>query len=503
VSILDDARREQSRRKRPRKGGESAQQADPVVSNGTGAHVAGEERFTDLGNARRLVGLHGRDFRHCHPWSKDLVWTGRAWEEDRTAQLERWAKDTVKTMYALAAACPDEAERTALVKHALRTEDARRLRAMISLARSEPGIPVLPSDLDRDIWLLNCRNGTLDLRTGKLREHRREDLLTKLCPVEYHPEATCPIWERVLGEIFPATGDAAEASGSVEMIGFMQRSVGYCLTGDVSEQKLWIPWGTGANGKSLVINTILTMLGDDYATKASRDLFLSRKDDKHPTAMAQLFGKRLVACIESAEGSRLDEAMVKELTGGDPITARRMREDYWTFAPTHKAFLVTNHRPRVRGTDHAIWRRLCLVPFTVVFAPDRQDKQLPDKLRAELPGILAWAVRGCLDWTRNGLGVPGEVRIATADYRSEQDLIGSFIAECCVTGDPTYRSRASALYARFKAWCEAGGDRDVPRQQDFGAALTERGFERYSSNGTWYRKIALRPDAPEEGDFGP
>ena len=263
-------------------------------------------------------------------------------------------------------------------KWALQSEDARKIGAMISLATSEPNIPLLPEHLDRDPFLLNVKNGTLDLRTGRLREHRREDLLTKIVPVSFDTNADCPSWRRFLGQVFAADS---------ELIEYVQRLFGYGLTGDVREQILPIFWGRGANGKSTLINIILSMLGEDYAVKASRDLFMSRKSDSHPTQLARLFGKRIIVCTESQEGGRLDEGLVKELTGGDRITARRMREDYWQFDPTHKPILVTNHKPEIRGTDEGIRRRLRLVPFTVRFwNPDDTEecvKGLPNELKQD------------------------------------------------------------------------------------------------------------------------
>jgi putative DNA primase/helicase len=370
-----------------------------------------------------------------------------------------------------------------------------RLNAMLESARSEPGIPILPEELNRDGMLLNCDNGTLELQTGKLREHRPQDFITKLCPVAYDPDARCETWLRFLADIFPS-GDGAKDAGDGELIGWLQRFLGYCLTGNVREQILPIFWGKGANGKSTLLNVLLEMLGTDYAIKAPTDLLMV-KGDAHPTEKADLFGRRLVVCLETEEGRRLAEAMVKDLTGGDRIRARRMREDFWEFSPTHKVILCTNHKPRIRGTDHAMWRRIRLVPFTVTIPDARQDKQLPDKLRAEYPGILAWLVRGCLDWQRDGLGMSKAVRTATQGYRSEQDLLASFVDEYCFVdvGNPAVKCKAGDFYRRFVAWCETSGESkgaDIPSQRKVGEALSERGFQRQVSNGTWYHGLGLR-----------
>jgi putative DNA primase/helicase len=261
---------------------------------------------------------------------------------------------------------------------ALKSESAPRINAALDLARSGPGIPILPEEMDRDPWLLNCGNGTVELRTGTLREHRREDLLTRLCPTEYHPDATCPSWLRFLESIFQKDRP---------LITFVQRLLGYCLTGDVSEQILPIFWGGGANGKSTLVNVILQTLGGDYAMKAPQDLLVVHRGERHPTELADLFRMRLVVTSESSEGARLNEALIKDLTGGEPIRARRMKEDFWQFDPTHKVMLLTNHKPRVVGTDTAVWRRLRLVPFEVTFwdpcDPNNHGKNLPEHLRQD------------------------------------------------------------------------------------------------------------------------
>lgn len=442
------------------------------------AKVAGEIRFTDLGNAKRLAFWFGDDLRHCHPWGKDLVWVNNRWEHDATGQVDRWAKDTVALLHSEAEQVADVTARQNLIRFALKSEDSRRLRAMVTLVRSEPGIPVLPGELNRDPWLLNCLNGTLDLRTGKLGPHAKNDLITSLAPVEYHRGAQCLTWQQFLYGIFPRRES---------IIRYLQKLLGYALTGDVREQILAVFWGTGANGKSTLINTVLDLLGEDYAIKASRDLFMDRKQDNHPTQLARLYGKRLVVAVESQEGARLDESLVKELTGSDPVPARRMREDPWQFNPTHKAIQVTNHKPEIRGTDHGIWRRVRLIPFTVRIPDDLQDKRLPEKLRAELPGILNWLVQGCLAWQAEGLEAPEEVLAATREYRNSQDVLGEFLLECC-TVHPDLKIRAGALYARYREWSEKGGEHPI-NQRRFGEAMTERGFQREVSNGIWYRGL--------------
>lgn len=382
------------------------------------------------------------------------------------------------------------------MKWALGSESAQRINALLDLAQSEPGIPVLADDLDRDPWLLNCPNGTLDLRSGHLREHRPEDLLTKLCPTVYQAQASCPTWERFLATVFE---DEA-------LIAFVQRLFGYCLTGDVREQILPIFWGPGANGKTTLLTTVQEVLGSDYALTANEDLLVKRRGERHPTEVAQLFKIRLVVAEETEEGAALNEKRVKALTGGGRLRGRGMRQDFWEFASTHKVILVTNHKPTIRGRDPAIWRRLRLVPFEKVFwNPDeapaqgqglppelKQDKDLPQKLAAEREGTLAWMVRGCLDWQRQGLTAPAKVMEATKAYREAEDVVAQFLQECCHLGSPDYRIRAGALYEAFKGWLARSGQEEMSHRT-FGEDVGSRpGITKKQSNGTWYHGIILR-----------
>ncbi len=351
----------------------------------------------------------------------------------------------------------------AVLKWALESEFAPRLKAMIELAKSEPRIPLLPRQLDANPWLLNCLNGTLDLHTGTLRQHRREDLLTKLCPVEYDANAPCPQWMAFLSDVM---------SRNQALIDYLQRAVGYSLTGNVAEQCLFFLYGTGQNGKSTFLGTIQAMLGD-YAMQAIAELLMVRANEQHPTERADLFGIRFVATIEVESGKRLAEALVKQLTGGDRMRARRMREDFWEFEPTHKIWLAANHKPVIRGQDYAIWRRIRLIPFTVKIPDEKKDATLPDKLKAERPGILAWAVQGCLAWQRNGLAEPDEVTQAVHEYRAEMDVIGQFLRECCVIRpkQPDIKTRSSVLH---KAFCKWSGDSSIS-QKAFTDWLLEQG----------------------------
>ncbi len=432
--------------------------------------------MTDTGLAERFAKQHGDKVRYVWAWRKWLVWDGRRWKQDEGSMIQQLAKETIRSILGEAQGTEDDRFKK-LCKFAASAESATRRQAMLDLARSEPGIPVEPEQLDNYPWLLNCQNGVIELNYhGECRLHDRHKMITKVVSVSYFPQADCPVWIQFLTEIF---------KGNANLVGFIQRLLGYCLTGKVTEQMLPIFYGVGANGKSTLINIMLELLGSDYSIKAPPDL-LMLKQGTHPTERADLHGKRLVACIETDEGRRLAESLTKDLTGGDMIRARRMREDYWQFAPTHKIILACNHKPVIRGTDHALWRRVRLIPFDMIVPEEEQDRELPEKLRAELPGILAWCVRGCLDWQANGMAAPSEVKLATADYRKTEDTINTFLTECC-TSNPDLNVKASALLEAFREW---SGDKRFS-QRRFGLVLTERGYTRYTNNGVWYSGLSL------------
>lgn len=486
-----------------------ASPADPVAPPSVAAEqevrkldplsLLNHESRTDVGNGRRLIQKHGADIRYCHPWGKWLVWDGKRWRIDDTAEVERRAKNIADDIWSdtlKIAKDVGEGIFSKLLQFARYSSSTTSISKMLTSAASENGAQVLPHQLDADPWMLNVDNGTLDLRTGVLRPHTREDLLTKISPVAFDSNATCSSWEKFLLSVF---------GGSDALVGYVRRLCGYWVTGVVRDQILPILHGSGANGKTTFLNSFMDVLGPDYSMKAVPDFLMVRRNENHPTDKADLFGKRFVACSETEEGKRLAESMVKELTGDEKIRARRMREDFWEFRPTHKIALCTNHRPIVAGTDVGIWRRLRLIPFEVRFwDPDhesdgppalRQDKDLTNKLRAEYPGILTWIVRGCIEWLHDGEQSPEIVRKETKAYRESQDILGSFISECCVTGE-FFAIRAMELYSAYKAWCETTGEYQV-NQRKFGLAMTERRFERYTNNGTYYRNITLVGKAEE------
>ncbi len=474
----------------PRRMDEELNGAHPANGNGKG-HVPAPDlgrgytfghNLTDMGNAARLTDLHGEDFRYSYEMGRFLYYDGRRWRPDANGSVERMAKDTVRSIYAEADRESDDGRRKALGKHAVRSESKRAMQAMMDLARSEPGVPVSPEDLDADPWLLNVENGTVDLRTGELRGHSREDRITKIAPVAYDPDERAPAWDALLERVLP----------SESLRSFLKKYVGYALTGDVSEQILAVLYGSGANGKSTIINAVLEMLGN-YGKQAAPELLVATRGS-HPTELADLQGARFVASVEVEDNRRMDESQVKQLTGGDKIKARYMRQDFFEFDPTHKVCLATNHKPVIRGTDNAIWRRMRLVPFDVTIPREEQDRKLPEKLRDEMPGILRWAVEGCLEWQREGLDPPEEVRKATGSYRSEMDVLAAFISDECFVeaGNPNVKVAVKEMYAAYERWCrEQGEERETGRR--FASKLSDRGFSK--SRGTagriYWRGIGL------------
>jgi putative DNA primase/helicase len=452
-----------------------------VEHSGTGpARVSVGENLTDMGNARRLVTRHGKDLRFVPVWGMWLVWDGRRWSRDETGEVERRAKDTVRSIYAEAFATSDSDKRQAIAKHAAKSESERAVRAMIALAKTEPGIPVTPAELDADPWLFNVQNGTLQLRSGALQPHRREDLITKVSPVAFDAAARCPTLLAFLDRTM---------AGRVDLVGFIQRLVGYTLTGVTTEQILALLYGMGANGKSTLLELVAELMGD-YGQSIEFSTLLARGQDSTRNDLARLVGARFVAGSEAEDGRRFSEVLVKQLTGGDKITARFLFKEYFDFRPQFKLWLAANHKPVIRGTDLAIWRRIRLVPCTVTIPEAERDPNLPGKLRAELPGVLAWAVRGCLAWQQDGLGMPQAVRDATNEYREEMDVLGGFLSERCEARADAL-VKASELYAAYKAWCEASGERAL-NQTRFGTALGERGLEKEKTRtGIFYSGLAL------------
>ena len=444
-----------------------------------GPAVGATERCTDLGNARRLSFSFGALLRHVGGKKGWLVYDGKRWITDAVAEVYQCAKDVVRSIVSEADELEDD-ERQKLMRHALASESASRIRGMVELAQSEPPIAAKLEDFDRDPMLFNCLNGTLDLRTGELRPHRRGDSITQLAGTAFDLNAKCPRFEGFLNRTF---------KGKQELISFMQRAIGYTLTGSVAEQVLFFLYGTGKNGKSTLLEVLRKVFGD-FSQATSFSTLLANKNSSGPrNDIARLRGKRFVTAIEAGAGRTLDEPVVKQITGGDTIAERALYAEAVEFEPTHKLFLAANHKPVIRGTEEAIWRRIRLIPFDVEIPESERDPHLKEKLLEEAPGILAWAVRGCLEWQRDGLKAPAEVLAATASYRSEMDTVEPFFDARCVI-EPRATVKAGELYSAYKAWAEQAGETPIS-QTVFGHRLNEKGY-RMERSAAGKRRVGIR-----------
>jgi putative DNA primase/helicase len=435
-----------------------------------------EHPEADLANARRLVDLFGSRMRYVVPWKKWLIWDGAKWAADDTGQAFRYAKKV-----------SDAVPATTKTGRPTRAQTRDGIVAMLDVASTEEGVAVAPNQLDADPYLLNCANGTLDLRTLEFRDHNPDDLLTKVCNAAYRPDAAMPAFTAFIKRIQP----------DVDMRTFLARLFGHALLGRVVEHILAILYGIGANGKTTLVEAVTFTLGD-YARPVDPGLLIDR-GEVHPTGTAALFGLRLAVTHETDAGRRLAEATVKRLTGGDKITARRMREDFWDFDPSHSIIMHTNHKPIVRGTDEGIWRRLRFIPFSVVVPGDEQDKDLPDKLRLEADGILEWLIAGYRAWKRDGLAEPTPVTNATSAFRGESDMLGLFLAERCMINAHTH-VRSSELFSAWVDWCKRE-NLDAGTQTAFGRELTDRGYDKEHRNvGNVWLGIGLYADETTGGE---
>lgn len=424
---------------------------------------------SDYGMARRFIDRHGEIVRYCHGHNRWLVWDGKRWQPDADAAVIRMAKETVKAMYAELAGFEDAERRRDFFKFIVKSEADAKIMAMLSSAESEIEAAITPLVLDADPWLFNCENGTLDLRTGKLRPHRQGDMITKIAPVVYDPDARSDLWVRFLKE---STGD------DPDLIRFLARATGYTLTGDTREENLFFVHGPTNTGKSTFLEALKATMGD-YALTSDFETFLARSfvGAARPD-IARLAGARFVVSIEVDEGKKLAQGLVKQLTGRDTINARELYQRSFDFMPQFKLWLAANHAPEVRHDDDAMWRRILRVPFDVTVPKEKRDPTLKARLKddpAERSAILAWAVNGCMDWQRNGLGVPPRVELATDEYRKTQDPLRDFIEGYCVLSENIW-TPASDLREVYERWAKESGA-EILRAHKWMEALTAHGCE--------------------------
>ncbi|MED3090626.1 phage/plasmid primase, P4 family, partial [Bacillus toyonensis] len=438
-------------------------------------------KLTELGNAERIAYEYG----HVIKFIGDIgwfIWDGKRWRVDTKKEIERM---TAKVLRSLSKS-DDESE----AKWARMCE--RRNVRMNSIKDLMPLVPAQREDFDKHEYLLNVENGVIDLKTGELSLHDRDLMLTKMVNIEYKKEEDCPNWKAFLESIFKDV----EGNTDYELIDFIQKAIGYSLTSDISEQVMFFLYGGGRNGKSTFINTIKNLLGD-YAKQTNSETFIKKRNDSGVNNdIARLAGARFVSAVESEDGQQLSEALVKQITGGEPISARFLRQEFFEFTPEFKVFFTTNHKPIIKGIDEGIWRRVRMVPFTVTIAKEKMDRKLPEKLSMEMPGILNWAIQGCLKWQREGLREPKSIRLATNSYKEEMDIIEPFILDMCFL-NPLAKIEAKELYTAYSRWCEDEGE----------IALKNRTFYRLLENKNIYKKrgaknkVFLNGIGLQKGDY--
>jgi len=451
------------------------------VEDPAGAQEAALEalRPTDLWNATMFVLLHGDKVRYCDRLGGWFFFSGKRWERAQGGEVERLAKETIRRMYEMAALEPDDTKRREMAKHATHSEAVGRIAAMLELAKTEEGIIVPPDAFDADPWRFNVQNGTLVIDPVRaiveLMPHNPKDMITNISPAEWRgPEAPAPIFERYLEQ---------SAGGDKELMAFRRRLAGYALTGDMREQVFEYAYGPEAAGKGVETRARADVMGT-YARAADMATFLrSRSEKSVRNDVAALVGARLVTASEPQEEQAFDEGLIRMLTGQDQMSTRFLFREFFQFTCGFKIRFEGNHRPHIRSTGGATWRRLLVIPFEKTVPEDQRDKTLGEKLKspAERAGILTWMMTGALEWLISGLNPPEKVRAAVAEYRTAEDRLAPFLEDRCEVGDSS-QTTAGAIYAAYKTWCESSGERPMS-QRALGLRLDEKGFARVRTHG--------------------
>jgi putative DNA primase/helicase len=429
--------------------------------------------FSDDAIALAFSSRHTGQILFVPEWGHWLRWDGNRWAKDTTLAVYDLARGVCRAQAAVAESTARSGDKGVAIA------SAQKVAAVERLARSDRRHAREARLFDADPWALNTPGGVVDLRSGALRPHHRDDLFTKVTAAA--PGGDCPRWRAFIAQI---------VQGDAEAAAYLQRWAGYMLTGRITEHAFLFVYGPGGNGKGVLMNTLATALGD-YATTAPMETFMVSHNDRHPTDLAGLRGARLVVAQETEAGRVLAEARIKALTGGDRIAARFMRGDFFEFVPVFKLVMVGNHRPVIRNPDDAMRRRLHLLPLT--FKPEHPDHGLADALKAELPGILAWAIQGGLVWQRDGLGMPAIVRDATAEYFAEQNLLTQWLAERCKV-ETGALAPSGALFRDWKSWAEARGEAPGTGKA-FSAALERYHAKKRTNAGAMFEGLRLLPSA--------
>ena len=460
--------------------------------------VRASKRYSldDTGNAQRFVDRFGDGIRYNFDNKCWTVWDGRTWVKDVKQTVKSKADVMIEEMKEEAIKEPDQKRMGDMLKNIKHLASNSGKEAMLKEAMHMGAMATTNADYDKDKWLLNCSNGVIDLRTGELLPHDRSKMIAKNTGIECDLNGKAPTWEKCLSNIF---------KGSEQLVSFVKKAIGYSLTGSTKEQCFFQCHGDGSNGKSVFFNTLFSALGD-YALNAQVDSILTRKGQSSGNAspdIARMKGARFVRTNEPSEGARFNEGLVKQLTGGDVITARYLYGTDFEFRPEFKLWIACNYKIAVRGTDKGIWRRVRLIPFEATFEGASDDKDMETKLKKELPQILGWAVKGCLEWQKEGLEPPDEVKEATKEYREEMDIVESFCKEC-VEKDRSSRERASDVFRAYKDWATTGNEWCMS-QSKFGVEMGKK-FQKTSLSGyVYYVGVRLRksgsPVSPRSSIF--
>jgi putative DNA primase/helicase len=453
-----------------------------------GPEISDHEFATDGGNAQRLIRLHKNSIKYCHTFKKWMFWDSHRWKIDGDGSAYRFCDDVIREIYAEAGACVDSKDRQEWANFAIRSDSGRGYRDMLFLASFNKEIAITSEQLDVNSWLLNTQNLTIDLKTFEAREPSRSDFITKSIGTSYDRAAKCPLWIKFIDRIF---------AGDAELIAYIKRAVGYSLTGSMAEQVFFFCHGDGSNGKSKFLAVLRSLLGD-YAKQADFSSFLIQRNEKIRNDLASLAGARVITAIEAEEGSRLSMSVIKAWVGGDPITARFLFGENFTFQPTGKLWLAANNRPAISERNHAAWRRVQLIPFAVTIPEAEQDKELESKLLKELPGILNWALDGLADYLKVGLKTPPAVQVATAKYRKENDSLEEFLSECCDIAKLKV-CKNTDLYNAYLNFCGMSGLKALS-QTKFSPELNQR--PGVSSARTMHGITWTGIDLKEEWTFG-
>ena len=441
-------------------------------------YVSGTAQFTDMTNATYFYKLYGNKVKYCKPWKKFLVYNGKKWEADEYGYAQSMIDTMTREMYKGARDIHDVRLRMDFEAHLKKSEALRRRDACLASYARFDHARITIDDMDRNPFLLNCENGTMDLETGTFRQHDYKDNITKCSKFIYDKDAQCPTWKTFLLQVL---------DNDTELIRFVQKIMGYSLCADATEQVMFILWGGGANGKSTFLNVIADLL-DDYATTSRPETFTKRNTESMGNDIARLRGSRLVTTAEFEQGKSFNESLVKQVTGNDELTARFLYGEYFSFLPTFKIFMATNHKPIIKGNDYGIWRRIRLIPFTVTIPDHLRDRDLTEKLKAENSGILNWLLEGFKMWKSDGLKSPKTVQKATQNYQDEMDVVGNFICDCLqIDTGGKLRITNKELYDLFQKWASERGEK-VYSQRYLSLRLQEKGFVKSASNSERYWK---------------